>query len=331
MGRTNGRRPRPPFKSDTLSVPLLGVLLALVCAAGTNASANIAGGLQWFGFYSADLSVTAPYSNLFQANSVADAQAAHTLGQTSLLLTFDTFFTTVPRRMILRPDWQARWQAQAAQVMPLLQSRVISGFNLGDELVWNCLDPSNLTVVANAVRASFPTAILWYNEATPPLASNVDSCGHNNLNYSIPEALDIISTDIYHMDGAATGWVVSHVKPFYETYIFPRLGAQQRVMLVPGSFGSDVNHYPNGTYVCDRHCYDQMCALDADEFYAWAEQDARIVAIMPWNWAGCPTCNGSRWTPPYECCMDELGTDVQPLATAAWSAVGRKIVGKSRR
>jgi hypothetical protein len=29
--------------------------------------------------------------------------------------------------------------------------------------------------------------------------------------------------------------------------------------------------------------------------------------------------------------MDELGTDVQPLATAAWSAVGRKIVGKSRR
>ena len=65
------------------------MLLALVCAAGTNASANIAGGLQWFGFYSADLSVTAPYSNLFQANSVADAQAAHTLGQTSLLLTFD--------------------------------------------------------------------------------------------------------------------------------------------------------------------------------------------------------------------------------------------------
>jgi hypothetical protein len=312
----------------------LGLLITTLIAATEAADAaglNVARGLRWFGFYSANLAVNAPYSNLFQADSVADAWAAHAVGQTSLLLTYDIFFTTVPGRMVLRPDWQARWAAQVTQVTPLLHSGVISGFNLGDELVWNCLDPTNLTIVANAVRASFPTAIVWYNEATPPLASNVDSCGHKNINYTIPEALDVFSTDIYHTDGAVAGWVESHVKTFYETYIFPRLGASQSVMLVPGSFGSDVNHYPNGTYVCDRQCYDQMCALDANDFYTWAEQDERIVAIMPWNWAGCPSCNGSRWTPPNECCMDELGTEVQPLATAAWSAIGHKIVGKASR
>ena len=143
----------------------------------------------------------------------------------------------------------------------------------------------------------------------------------------MPAALDIFSTDIYHTDGELDGWVEAHVRPFYETYIYPRLQPGQQVMLVPGSFGSNVNHYPNGTYVCDKACYDTMCAHDALDFLSWAKADPKVVAIMPWNWAGCPPCNGSRWTPPDTCCMDELGTDVMPLAQAAWAAVGREIIG----
>ena len=84
--------------------------------------------------------------------------------------------------------------------------------------------------------------------------------------------------------------------------MYPNISAQQKVVLVPGAFGSTVNHFPNGTYVCDRQCYDEMCTLDAHEFYAWAKSDERVVAIAPWNWGGCPGCNGSRWTPPNTCC-----------------------------
>ena len=291
--------------------------------------ASFASSLSWFGFYSANLSSTSSFSNLFQADTISEAQYAKSVGQKSLLLVYDAFFTSVPNRMILRPDWSSSWTALAAEALPLVTSGVVLGFNLGDELVWNCLDPSNLTIAANAVRASFPRSsgtILWYNEATPPLQSNIDSCGHTDLNYSIPSALDLFSTDIYHVDGPVTGWVEANVKSFYEKLIYPRLGPMQKVMLVPGSFGSTVNHYPNGTYVCDQHCYDQMCALDANDFYSWALSDPLVVAIMPWNWAGCPSCNGSRWTPPHTCCMDELGTDVQPLSIAAWSAIGQKII-----
>jgi hypothetical protein len=80
------------------------------------------------------------------------------------------------------------------------------------------------------------------------------------------------------MDGTVSGWVDANVKSFYETYIFPNITAEQQVrscgnarvrssglfscadldrcvlqvMLVPGSFGSNVNHYPNGTYVCNK-------------------------------------------------------------------------------
>ena len=297
--------------------PLAAALLA----------ATSARGVSLFGFYSADLSATAAFSNLFQADSVADVQSAHAAGQRVLLLTYDAFFTSVPSRMVLRPDYEARWAALAAQAAPLLADGSLYGFNLGDELIWNCLDPANLTVAADAVRASFATAVIWYNEATPPLQSGIDSCGHTGLNVTVPSSLDIFSTDLYHMDGEVDGWVEAHVRPFYEAYIYPRLRPGQQVMLVPGSFGSNVNHFPNGTYVCDKNCYDEMCAADALDFLAWAKADAKVLAIMPWNWAGCPPCNGSRWTPPDTCCMDELGTDVMPLARAAWAAVGREIIG----
>jgi hypothetical protein len=71
--------------------------------------------------------------------------------------------------MVLRADYAARWAALAETARAPLAAGWLLGFNLGDELVWNCLAPANLTIAAEAVRATFPrgTAILWYNEATP--------------------------------------------------------------------------------------------------------------------------------------------------------------------
>ena len=124
------------------------------------------------------------------------------------------------------------------------------------------------------------------------------------------------------MNGLVEGWVDAYVRSFYNSWVFPNLTSQQSVVLVPGSFGSNVNHFPNGTYVCDAACYDRMIAHDARDFAAWgAEPGSRVVGILPWNWKGCPSCNGSRWTPPHTCCMDELGTEVMPLAAAAWQAL----------
>ena len=89
-------------------------------------------------------------------------------------------------------------------------------------------------------------------------------------------------------------------------------GNTQKALLVPGSFGSDANRYPNGTYVCDRTCYDTMIAHDAIDYAAWAEKDDRVAAVMPWNWGGCAGCKGSR---------DEIGTQNMPLSRGAWNAL----------
>ena len=124
-----------------------------------------------------------------------------------------------------------------------------------------------------------------------------------------------------------------NVHKFYRDIIllYPNLTASQKVLLVPGAFGSHVNHYPNGTYVCDNHCYDEMCAKDAIDFYRWAQSDPMVVAITPWNWGGCPSCNGSRWTPPHTCCMNEVGARDQPLTRAAWFKIGDEIKKQQKR
>ena len=91
---------------------------------------------------------------------------------------------------------------------------------------------------------------------------------------------------MYHFDGPVDNWVRDHVRRLYEDFIYPNLTKHQKVLLVPGAFGSHLNHYPNGTQVCDNDCYDKMCAKDAVDFYAWAKSDPRVVAITPWNWGG---------------------------------------------
>ena len=292
-------------------------------AAAAAAAAITTGGALRFGYYEDNLTAT-PYASLHQAASVDDAADAFARFGVPSLLLIDVF-ASAPGRMILQDSWRAQLDALAASAAPLFKSGAALGYNLGDELVWNCLDPANLTLVANAVREVCPRpgCIVWYNEAavfhTPAFT---DSCGNAVTGYAIPQALDWFSTDIYHVDGTIPGWVDAHVRAFYELWIFPNLTSTQSVALVPGSFGSNVNHYPNGTYVCDVGCYDQMISHDAADFAAWAnEAGSRVVAILPWNWGGCASCNGSRWTPPHTCCMDELGTDVMPMAAAAWQAL----------
>lgn len=284
--------------------------------------------LKYFGFYDDNPPETASFTNLRLSVNATEAVAARLVGLDALLNVEDIFFNF--QNHSLKQSWRESWDVHATTAAALLQNRSIIGFNLGDELVWNCLLPSAVDAAAEAVRQKFPRgqAFIWYNEATGPVSNNVQSsgCPKRTFEFTVPSALDWFSIDMYHMDGVADGWVATWPRKFYQTQVVPKLASHQELVLVPGSFGSNVNHYPNGTYVCNKSCYDTMCAHDAHDFYQWAlEPASRVAAIFPWNWGGCQACNGSRWTPPHTCCMDEIGTRDQPLARAAWQQIGTTI------
>jgi hypothetical protein len=140
--------------------------------------------------------------------------------------------------------------------------------------------------------------------------------GDDSANYTIPAAIDWMSIDTYHYDGPVDDWVRDNVRKIYQDMIYPNLTENQKVLLVPGAFGSDVNKNPNGSYICDRMCYDKMCAKDAVDFYDWAKSDPRVVGITPWNWGGCASCQKYR---------DEIGARDQPATRAAWFKIGDEI------
>lgn len=207
-----------------------------------------------FSFYHAslaDLPVLSNSTDVFQAGSLADVATAWKHGQKSLLSLESTLFcNAVTPQAGLCDNWVVKWDILAAAAASAIAQGSLLGFNLGDELVLKCIPPATIAKAAERIRTNFPRgkAILWYNEAAHPWTPFMDFCGQPH-NFSIPGALDWFSIDMYHMDGPEAGWVGAQVKAFYERWIFPGLGPQQRAVLVPGSFGSDVNHFPNGTYV----------------------------------------------------------------------------------
>eukprot|EP00658_Telonema_sp_P-2_P080002 TRINITY_DN7880_c0_g1_i3.p1 TRINITY_DN7880_c0_g1~~TRINITY_DN7880_c0_g1_i3.p1 ORF type:complete len:300 (-),score=65.43 TRINITY_DN7880_c0_g1_i3:370-1269(-) len=281
----------------------------------------------YFGFWGADLSETSEFTNLQFGPNATELVAGFRNGVKGLYAMRDVLYEGNK----LRKDYQDRLAAAVPEVKALLENGTIIGIFMGDELIWNCMSDEDLHQGVDAVRAAFPRengTIIWQNEAAMRPPTYTDHCGRPHLSYKIPEGLDWYSVDIYHMDGASNGWVNNQVEGYYNKFIFPNLTANQRVAVVPGFFGSDVNHFPNGTYVCNRTCYDAMCALDAGGFWSWAQRDERVAAIFPWNWNGCPTCNGSHWTPPHTCCMDEIGGRDMQRARAAWTQIGKSISRK---
>jgi len=88
---------------------------------------------------------------------------------------------------------------------------------------------------------------------------------------------------------------VQEVKKFYAEHVYTKfVRSDQYALLIPGSFGSEVN--PK----CNMACYDEMISYDALQYYEWADSDPKIVGIAPWIWNNCGE--------PCKKYKDEIGT-----------------------
>jgi hypothetical protein len=293
--------------------------------ARSSALSTVPSHVEYFGWYHDTSNETHQFSNLDIKASASDAVVLKKqTGRASLLDAYTALWkrNETTKHLYLRPDYKATVERLATVARALLANKVIVGFNLGDELAWACLPPSELSTGAAELRSHFPrgSAIIWYNEASGsldptsrwrvPRPWGKANCPDIREPYRIPKALDWFSVDIYRALSNDSKWVTSDVKSFYETRIFPGLADDQRVVLVPGSFGCN-----DSLPTCNSMAYDMQSAEDANDFVAWAAADKRVAAVFPWHWAPCSKCNSDQ----------SAGTRDMPLTSAVWKKFGRSI------
>lgn len=124
------------------------------------------------------------FSNLELAGSASDAVAARKLAThriDALLNVLDVFFSFATPHG-LRADYKQRWAAMVPVGRELLANGTIIGFNLGDELVWNCIPSADIATAASTVRADFPrgSALIWYVNDRPSARHGKCLCVFNS-------------------------------------------------------------------------------------------------------------------------------------------------------
>lgn len=171
------------------SALLLGVLM---CSVTLSTSTP-----RWFGFWDNNVTETAPFTNLQTSADVSVLERGASLGVKGMLSLYDVLFERGPSRLELRPDLVSgqvrtvcigsgvhvcapvvfpltfgsvscaqhqRLANASSSLRDLLQRGTIIGVFLGDELVWNCLRPSDLVTAANAVREVLPRGTVSHRE-----------------------------------------------------------------------------------------------------------------------------------------------------------------------
>ena len=241
----------------------------------------------------------------------------------SLFAVHDTFFENGQG---LRKDWKAAWEALQIKLEPLIQSRTVIGFFVGDELFPGKISLQDFQTALQALqtlKSKYPWLITWENEGGTSWV--------NDFKDGVPSELDVISLDDYYMwnktEGNTPQSMADGHRAFYEANIYPLLKPHQRVYLVPGSYATHdprtkvTPGYPRGNLT---YCFntsfdacDQYMAEQANAFAEWAFNDPRVAGIAPWHWDS----RGIGIVTPFK----EVGVADMPRTKAAWRAIGQRI------
>lgn len=197
----------------------------------------------------------------------------------------------------LYPDWQKRLGDACRSLRSRIESGKVLGFTLGDELVWHGLPVEAVHRVSDFLRARFPDpgVIIYYNEGGTPVLRGRDMF-RKQFTFSLPASMSWFSIDWYR-GGNKDPDFVNKVRKAYENKIYTIMHPHQKAVLIPGCFGTK------------DAWSDERIARDAWDYYTWALEDLRVVAIFPW---GRVSYGGV-----------DLGK--LPKASKAWREVGMRI------
>ena len=117
--------------------------------------------------------------------------------------TCNTSFGSIMHPITLRQDYMQQWN----NMLPLFDelyyiNQSIFGFFVGDELVWNGLDPIQLNIAVQLIRNTYNNSTIFTNAAAPAIQYGITACGKQYSYTKISTYLDWFSVDIYHSNGS---------------------------------------------------------------------------------------------------------------------------------
>ena len=203
-----------------------------------------------------------------------------------------------PGATSLPAGWDDKLVELHSHVSPLVRSRVVAGFFLGDEQCANgtCIenqlgpvaarlhqlfDPSiaDTPTTGAAVGGQAKKVLVYANEAL-----KICDPKRGNTSWLLPSSIDLFSVDVYSSGGLAQ---VAAVKAAVAECILPRLSSpSQSIMLVPGIFGN--SGLPIGQGRCTgRNKYgapayaQNETVLALKGLFAFAKTQPRIAGFCP--------------------------------------------------
>ncbi len=226
---------------------------------------------------------------------------------------------TAPPPPLIRVDACARCVGQAniallaKRLTPFIRNGTILGVFIGDELTCcsNKMSFANLTAVIDTLRAELgPGVGVIYTNDGPGTEANDTTWP------SVPAGLDLLSFDLYD-SRKGRHYEVTEVKAAFEL-VRPKLRPHQRMMLVPGIFGS--HHAPP---VCNATLAETSKELvtKLDAYMAWAREEPLIAGFCPWHLLNRSA--DQNWKPG---CDQEVGAVAMPGVMAKLREMGEAIL-----
>ncbi len=175
-----------------------------------------------------------------------------------------------------------------------------------DEPVWNGITVANLDTICTTIKSSFPTAITMVVEAEPAVMAGHDLL-NKPVNYNpIPASVDWFGFDNYTN--------VNTVKSKYQNTLYGYMNANQRAILVPQAYGSNL---VAGKTLAQ---WDAEMVTYAQQYYDWAKTDTKVIGIVPWHWL---TLDEHWWV---EGTTYEIGARDMADLNAKWRQIGAEII-----
>ena len=196
-------------------------------------------------------------------------------------------------------DYKAMIRAVVVAAKPLLDSGVVRGFFLGDELACTGTSPANISAVSSYCReqlvaAGNPDADIYINECARAFIGAGEWGGGawpGWIKGMIPAGLSLISIDNYKLanatnrSGTVTPWWVQEVldvKRLYSLAFSGRLHPHQQLLVVPGLYGND------SATASEHDLHDSQLVSKMELYADWMRRDSNIVGLCPYHWEDTP-------------------------------------------